>query len=78
MRAVQLFRASRPETFARVVEVPSVEVNDLRPFDGDDPANLTCQRWPGFAGTDRNNEAINELASFDLTAQSIVKWLIDE
>jgi hypothetical protein len=44
MRAVQLLRASRPETFARVVEVPCVEVNDLRPFDGDDPANLTCER----------------------------------
>src|SRR5215470_2387311 len=78
MRAVQLLRASRPETFARVVEVPRVEVNDLWPFDGYDPANLTCQHLPGSAGTDRNNEAINESASFDLTAQSIVKWLIDE
>src|SRR5262249_50013754 len=76
MRAVQLLRASRPETFARVVEVPCVEVNDLRPFDGDDPANLTCEHRPGFAGTDRNDEAINELAPFNFTAESTVKGLI--
>jgi len=78
MRAVQLLRASRPETFAQVVEVPCVEVNDLRPFDGDDPANLTRGHLPGFAGTDRYDEAVNEPALFNLTAESAVKALIYE
>jgi hypothetical protein len=49
MRAVQLLCASRPETFSRVVQVPRIEVDDLRPFDGDDPANLASEHWPGFA-----------------------------
>jgi hypothetical protein len=64
--------------FARVVEVPCVEVNDLRPFDGDDAANLACERSPGFAGTDRNYEAVNEPASFNLIAESAIKGLIHE
>src|SRR5262245_40960649 len=39
---------------------------------------MACQHGPGFARADRNDKAINERASFNLTAESAVKRLIYE
>jgi hypothetical protein len=54
--AVELPRPRRPEALSRVVEVPAVEVGDLRPLDDRDPANLARVDGPGFPRADGNDE----------------------
>ena len=52
MAALQLPGAGRPEALARVVEVPGVEIDDLRTLDRDDAADLPGLDRPGVAGPD--------------------------
>jgi hypothetical protein len=41
------------------MQIPAVEVSDLRPFDHYDPTELSSQNGPGLAGADWDNELLN-------------------
>ncbi len=60
MRRVQLARARRPESFARVVRVPDVQVADLRAFGRRYAADVALWHGPGKAGADGDGVGLEE------------------
>ena len=62
-----------PKPFARIVEIPQVEVADLWALDGDDPGQLSGAHWPGVAAADGNLVLMNHGAAVPLMADAQVE-----
>jgi hypothetical protein len=72
MSAVQLLRPGCPEPLARVVEIPGVEVDHLRPLNRDDSTDLPGHDGPRMARSDRDNDAIDECAPLRVLGDAAV------
>ena len=59
---LQLARARGPHAFARVVQVPHVEVRHLRAFQRDDAEHVAGRHLPGEAAADRHHVRFDQLA----------------
>jgi len=74
---LQLPRARGPEPFARIVEIPQVEVADLWALDGDDPRQLSGAHSPGVAAADGNLVLMNHGAAVRLMADAQIEFGVE-
>src|SRR5882757_19662 len=77
VRGLELAGARRPQSLARIVEVPQVEIADLRPFDRDNAKDVTCRHFPGPAGADRDDEGLDQAAARRVFRDPLIKRLVD-
>ena len=59
--AFQLPGAGCPEALSRVVQVPGIEIDDLRPLDRNDATDLPGPHRPGVPGPDRHDVAVSNI-----------------
>ncbi len=75
VRTVQLLGARRPETLARVVQAPQVEVDHLRPFGQLQSADLARLHHPGAARADRHAKSLAQRAAGGRIAERTIDIL---
>ena len=73
---LQLARARGPHAFARVVQVPHVEVRHLRAFQRDDAEHVAGRHLPGEAAADRHHVRFDQLALRRIGDQGTVERLV--
>src|SRR6266851_803971 len=74
---LELAGARGPQSLARIVEVPQVEIADLRALDRDDAKDVTRRYLPGPAGADRDDEGLDQTAARRLFRDPPIESLVD-
>src|SRR6267154_1502481 len=77
VRGLELAGARRPQSLARIVEVPQVEVADLRALDRDNAKDVARRHLPGPAGADRDDEGLDQAAARRLFGDPPIEGLVD-
>src|SRR6266851_54225 len=77
VRGLELAGARGPQPLARIVEIPQVEVADLRSLDRDDAKDVARRHFPGPASTDRDDEGFHQAATHCVFRDPPVKRLVD-
>ena len=76
MRSLQLAGPGGPEAFARIVQIPDIEVADLWSLDGHDTEYVARGYAPSASGTDRDDEALDESARVLALRDALIEGLI--
>src|SRR5205823_3882105 len=69
--------AGRPEPLARVVQVPGVEVADLRALERHDPAELPGPQRPGPTGPNGHHDPLDGRPAGSRLGQAGVEGAVD-
>jgi hypothetical protein len=77
VRTFQLLGAGGPEALPWVVQVPRVEIDDLRSFDGDDAAYLPRLHRPGVAGADGDGMTMSQGTAICFFGDAFVEGVVD-
>src|SRR5580704_71746 len=77
VRRLELAGARSPQPLARIVEIPQVEIADLRALDRDDAKDMARRHFPGPAGADRDDEGLDEAATRGVFRDPPIEVLVD-
>src|SRR5262249_52087113 len=73
VRTVQLLGTSCPEPLAWVVQMPEIQVTNLRPGHGYNAADVSGPDGPRFPRPDRHHQLLDRRPSGDLVAKTAIE-----
>jgi hypothetical protein len=76
MGGLELASARGPKPLPRIVEIPHIEVTDLRSLEGDDAKHMTRRHLPGACRADRNDHGVRQAAAIDIVGDAAVEGLV--
>src|SRR5260370_35199482 len=74
---MELASARGPESLARVVQVPEVEVADLRSFHSDDPHHAARAHRPCVSASDRDDMVVHKTPALDSLRDAAVEDAVE-
>src|SRR5205823_3148471 len=77
MRALNLPCARGPETLARVVQAPQVQVAHLWAFDGDDARHRPSLHGPRVAAADRHDVLVDQAPCLQVLSDATVEVAVE-